>query len=48
MVLLEPVLMYGSKPVVWKDRERPRIRVVQMDNLMGLLCIRRMECQMLR
>ena len=34
-----PVLLYGSE----NDKERSRIRVVQMDNLSGLLGIRRMD-----
>ena len=29
--------------MLWKEKERSRIRAVQMDNLRGLLCIRRME-----
>ena len=38
-----PVLTYGSETVLWKEKERSRIRVVQMDNLRGLLGIRRMN-----
>ena len=41
--LLVPVLMYGSKTKLWKEKERSRIRVVQTDNLRGLLGIRRMD-----
>ena len=41
--LLVPVVMYGSKTIVWKKKERSRIRAVQMDNLRGLLGIRRMD-----
>ena len=41
--LLVPVLMYGSETKFWREKERPRIRVVQMDNLRGLLGIRRMD-----
>ena len=41
--LLVPVLMYGSEKMLWKEKERSRIRAVQMDNLRGLLGIRRME-----
>ena len=33
--------MYGSEAMLWKE-ERSRIRAVQMDNLRGLLGIRRM------
>ena len=40
--LLVPVLMYGSEALVWK-KENSRIRVVQMDNLKGLLGIRKMD-----
>ena len=35
------VLVYGSETMIWK--ERSRIRAVQMDNLIGLLGIRRMN-----
>ena len=38
--LLMPVLMYGSKTMIWK--ERSRIRTVQMNKLRDLLGIRRM------
>ena len=32
--LLVPVLMYGSETMVWtEEKERSRIRAVQMDNL---------------
>ena len=31
--LVEPVLMYGSETMLWKDKERSTIRNVQMDNL---------------
>ena len=40
--LLVPVLMHGSQTMLWKE-ERSRIRAVQMDNLRGLLGIRRMD-----
>ena len=42
-ILLVPVLMFGSETRLLKDRERSRTRAVQMDNLRGLLGIRRME-----
>ena len=29
--LLIPVLMYGNKTMLWKEKEIPRIRAVQMD-----------------
>ena len=43
--LLIPVLMYGNETILWKEKEkeRSRIRAVQMDNLRGLLSIRRMD-----
>ena len=37
------VLMYGSETMLWKEKERSRIRAVQMDNLRGLLGIRKMD-----
>ena len=40
--LLVPVLMYSSETMLWK-KERSRIRVVKVDNLKGLLGIRRMD-----
>ena len=40
--LLVPVFMYGSETMIWKEKERSRMRAVQMDNLRGLLSIRRM------
>ena len=41
--LLVPVLMYGSDTMLWEKKERSRIKVVQLDNLRGLLGIRRMD-----
>ena len=41
--LLVPVLKYGSDTMIWRENERSRIRVVQMDNLKGLVGIRRMD-----
>ena len=40
--LLVPVLTYGSETMTWREKERSRIRAVQMDILRGLLGIRRM------
>ena len=37
------VLMYGSETMIWKEKERSRIRAVQMDNLRGLLGIRKRD-----
>ena len=41
--LLMPVLMYGSETMLWKEKERYRIRAVQMNRLRGLLGIRIMD-----
>ena len=38
-----PLLMYGSETMIWREKGRSRIRTVQMDNLRGLLGIRRMD-----
>ena len=35
--------MYGSEIMLWKEKESSRIRAVQMENLRGLLGIRRMD-----
>ena len=40
--LLVPVLIYDSTTTLWKEKERSRNRVVQIDNLKGFLGIRRM------
>ena len=37
-----PVLTYGSETMIWKEKDKSRIMVVQMGNLRGLLGIRRM------
>ena len=37
------VLMYSSETMIWKEKEKYRIRSVQMDNLRRLLNIRRMD-----
>ena len=41
--LLVPVLTYGTETVIWREKERSRIMVVQIDNFRGLLGIRRMD-----
>ena len=41
--LLVPVLMYGNETMLWREKERSRVRAVQMDSLRGLLGIRRMD-----
>ena len=38
-----PVLLYGSETMVWREKERSRIRAVQIDNLRGMLGVRRMD-----
>ena len=41
--LLVHVLMYCSETMLWKENKRSRIRTVQIDNLRGLLGIRRVD-----
>ena len=41
--LLVPVLIYGSETLIYKEKERSRIRAVLMDNLRGLLGIGRRD-----
>ena len=41
--LLVPVLMYGRETILWKEKERSRVRTVQMENLRVLLDIRRKD-----
>ena len=41
--LLVPVFMFDNETMLWKEKERSRVRAVQMDNLRGLLGIRRMD-----
>ena len=38
---LVPFLMYGSETMLWREKERSRMRAVQMDNLRGLLVLGR-------
>ena len=38
-----PVFMYGSETMIWKEKERSRIRTVHMDNLRGLLTIMKVD-----
>ena len=42
-ILLVPVLTYGRETMIQREKERFRIRAVQMDNIRGLLGIRRMD-----
>ena len=41
--LLLLVFTYGSETMIWREKERSRMRAVQMDNLRGLLGIRRID-----
>ena len=41
--LLLPAFIYATEKMLWKEKERSRIRMVQMDNLKGFLGIRRMD-----
>ena len=40
---LVPVLTYGSKTMIWREKESSRVRAVQMDNLRGVLGMRRID-----
>ena len=40
---LLPVLMYSSKTMVWNKRYRSKVQCVQMDNLRGVLGVRRID-----
>ena len=37
------VLTYSSETMIWEEKERSRIRAVQMDKLRGLMGIRRID-----
>ena len=41
--LLVPVLIHDNETMLWMEKERYRVRAVQMDNLRVLLGIRRMD-----
>jgi hypothetical protein len=41
--LLLPVLMYGSEAMVWNPKYRSKVQAVQMDNLRGILGVRRID-----
>ena len=41
--IIVPVLMYGTETMLWKEKEISIIKAVQMDNLLGLVGIRRMN-----
>ena len=38
-----PVLTYGSEKTIWREKERSRIKAVQMNNLKSVLGIRRID-----
>ena len=38
-----PFLIFGNVAMIWKDKERSRIRAVLMNNRRGLMGIRRMD-----
>ena len=42
-ILLVFVFIYSSETMLFKEKERPRIMAVQMDNLRGFLGIRKMD-----
>ena len=42
--LLVPVLMYISEIMLWKEKERSRVRTVQMDNLRRKVVVLKIEC----
>ena len=41
--LLVPVLTDGCETMIWREKERARIWAIQMNNLRGLLGIRKMD-----
>ena len=41
--LLVDALNYSSETILWKEKERSRVKAVQIDNLRGLLGIRRVH-----
>ena len=41
--LLVPVLIYDSEAMIWREKERSRIRATQMESLRGFLGIIRMD-----
>ena len=38
-----PVLLYGSATMMWREKERSRVKYVQMNNLRGLLGVSRIN-----
>ena len=41
--MLLPVLMYSSETMVWNKRYRSKVQCVQMDNLRGVLGVKRID-----
>ena len=41
--VLLPVLMYSSETIVWNKMYRSKVQCVQMDNLKGVLGVRRID-----
>ena len=41
--LLVPVLLYGSETLIWREKERSRIKAMQMEYPGGFLDIRRTD-----
>src|SRR5678816_3773424 len=41
--MLLPVLMYSGETMVWNKRYRSKVQCVEMDNLMGVLGVRRID-----
>ena len=37
------VLLHGNEKMLWREKEKSRIKVVQIDNLRGLLNIRSID-----
>ena len=35
--------MYGREAIIWKQKERSMVRIIQIDNLRGLQGIRKMD-----
>ena len=43
MIVDYSIDIYWSKTVVWMEKEKSRNRVVQMDNIIGLFSIRKID-----
>ena len=41
--LLVSVLLYGNEPMIWREKDKSKISVMQMNRLTGLLGIRRVD-----